>query len=134
MERNGLWLIVAGVFGAMAVAAGAWAAHGLADNPTAQVWVETASRYQMLHGGVIAALALAQGKGGGMAAVALAAARWLFALGVVLFCGALYLLATMGAAPFPGAAPIGGTALICGWLAVAVAGVGRLTGRDQTFI
>lgn len=130
MERNGFWLIVAGIFGAMAVAAGAWAAHGLADNPTAQVWAETASRYQMLHGGVIAALAVAQTKDGGLAALALAAARWLFALGAILFCGSLYMLATTGSAPFPGSAPIGGMTLICGWLAVAVAGLGRLTGRD----
>ena len=130
MKRSGLWLIVAGVFGAMAVAAGAWAAHGLADNPTAQVWAETASRYQMLHGGVIAALALAQCKDGGLAAAALAAARWLLAIGVVLFSGSLYMLATTGAAPFPGSAPIGGPTLICGWLAVAVAGAARLSSRD----
>lgn len=130
MERHGIWLIVAGVFGAMAVAAGAWAAHGLADNPTAQMWAETASRYQMLHGAVIAALALAPSRDGGLAAAAFSAARWLFTLGIVLFAGSLYMLATTGVAPFPGSAPIGGTTLIIGWLALAVAGAARLAARD----
>lgn len=125
-----MWLIIAGVFGAMAVAAGAWAAHGLADNPTAQVWAETASRYQMLHGAVIAALALAPSRVDGLAATAFAAARWLLTLGVVLFAGSLYMLATTGAAPFPGSAPIGGAMLIFGWLALAAAGAARLAARD----
>lgn len=132
MERNGLWLIVAGIFGSTAVAAGAYAAHGLADNPAAQVWAETASRYQMLHGGVIAALAFAQSRDSNLTTVALAAARWMFMLGVALFSGSLYMLATVGTAPFPGSAPIGGTLLIAGWLALAVAGVGRLTGRERS--
>jgi uncharacterized membrane protein YgdD (TMEM256/DUF423 family) len=42
-------------------------------------------------------------------------------VGLVLFPGSLYLQAMTGAPPFPGSAPIGGSALILGWIIVAVA-------------
>ncbi len=51
----------------------------------------------------------------------LRAAGWLYLVGIVLFSGSLYALA-LGAPKWLGAiAPLGGTALILGWLAFAVA-------------
>lgn len=49
-------------------------------------------------------------------------AGWLFVMGAVLFCGALHLLA-FGAPSWLGmVAPIGGLALIGGWLALGLGG------------
>lgn len=46
----GAWLVAAGLNGLMAVAMGAFAAHGLRASldPAALGWIETASRYQLL--------------------------------------------------------------------------------------
>lgn len=122
MSYRSYWLIFSGVVGAAGVAAGAWAAHGLNDNPAAQQWADTASRYQLLHAAVLAALSVAAPDWGRRAGLALGAARWLLAVGLTLFCGTLYALAIWGVAPFPGSAPMGGTALMAGWLALAAAG------------
>jgi uncharacterized membrane protein YgdD (TMEM256/DUF423 family) len=121
MGKAGLWLIVAGLYGAMGVAAGAWASHGLAEGSAEQRFADMASRYQLLHAAVLAAsCALPFDRGRGR--LALTAARALFTLGALSFCGTLYSLALGFAAPFPGAAPLGGSMLIGGWLCLAAAG------------
>lgn len=133
MPRPGLWITTGAVLGLLAVAMGAFAAHGLeAMGDTRAVdLVETASRYQITH-------ALAMGLTGGLAAIAgpgTAAARWssraawLFLVGVGLFCGALYGIA-LGGLPLGPIAPIGGTAFLLGWAALAVAGL-RLSARQE---
>lgn len=131
MTGNGKWLAVAGALGAGAVAAGAWAAHGLADNPVAQGWADTASRYQLIHAGVMAAVAV-----GRVESVwsrrCLAVALWLFPAGVVLFCGSLYALAVNGAPPFPGSAPLGGVTLMLAWLVLGAGAFGRSDGADAS--
>ena len=53
------------------------------------------------------------------------AAGALFAAGTLLFSGTLYIEAITGSAPLPMAAPIGGTLLIVGWLALAVTALVR---------
>ncbi len=103
---------LAAVFGLTAVAAGAFATHGLEEAGAAQAagWVETASRYQMWH--ALAALACA---------ALLPDAKLppiLWALGIVLFSGSLYALAAGGPRLVVYLTPIGGLCLIAGWLAL----------------
>lgn len=101
------------VLGLVAVAAGAFAAHGLEARGDARAadLVETASRYQVWH-----ALAI-------LAYVALGAPRrlplLLWAAGAVVFPGSLYALALGAPSVIAAAAPVGGTALIGGWAALA---------------
>ena len=116
-RADGAWLAVAAVNGAIAVALGAFASHGLAGQPAE--WARTASQYQMAH-----ALALAVLAATGLAGRAAALARWLFVVGIVLFSGSLYALALGAPRGAAAAAPVGGMALILGWIAVAVAGIG----------
>ncbi|MBV5336330.1 DUF423 domain-containing protein, partial [bacterium] len=59
MRMRNDWLIFAGVAGASAVAAAAWAAHGLSGDPAAQQWADTASRQQLAHAVVVMALSTA---------------------------------------------------------------------------
>lgn len=125
MTRTVVLLVLAGIFGATAVALGAWAAHGLeaAFGARATALVETGVRYQLWHAlAMMAALALYRIAGrepGQRGAVWLARAAQLFGLGVILFCGALYILAFGGPRWLGAVAPVGGLGLMAGWLALA---------------
>ena len=107
------WVVLAGISGALSVAMGAWAAHGLAADVVAQGWVQKGSTYQMTH-----ALAL-------LAARHLGArvASWLFGFGLVVFPGTLYLLALGAPDWLKTATPMGGMAFIGGWLALTYTGL-----------
>jgi uncharacterized membrane protein YgdD (TMEM256/DUF423 family) len=128
LTRTVVLLVLACLFGAAAVALGAWAAHGLeaAFGTRAVALVETGVRYQLWHAlAMLAALALyriARNERSPADAVWLARAAQLFALGVILFCGALYVLAFNGPRWMGAVAPVGGLAFIAGWLALAWGG------------
>jgi uncharacterized membrane protein YgdD (TMEM256/DUF423 family) len=124
----GAWLVAAGVNGLMAVAVGAFAAHGLRASldPTALDWIETASRYQFWHALALVGTALLTNQ----ATLAryrrlVQAIGWLFLAGIVLFAGSLYLLALTGLQAFAWITPFGGVTLIAGWAALVALGVRR---------
>lgn len=104
-------LLCAALSGALAVAAGAFGAHG-AQGQAAE-WLRLGGQYQLIHA-VAALVALrleARGPG------------WLFVGGALIFAGTLYLMA-LGAPRWLGAiTPIGGTLLIAGWLWLAWTGL-----------
>jgi uncharacterized membrane protein YgdD (TMEM256/DUF423 family) len=109
-ERN--WGVVAGLSGFIAVVMGAVGAHAVADARVAAL-VETASLYQLIHAVALLWLSGARGK-------YVPAARWLFLIGTVLFCGALYLKATTGWDTVVRLAPFGGVSFMLGWLVIAL--------------
>ena len=122
------WLLaLAGLAGATGVAVGAFAAHALRARLTPQAlgWIETGVQYHLIH-----AVALL-----GMAALALwrpsRLVAWtgaLWAVGIVLFSGSLYVLALTGWRGVVYATPIGGTLFIVGWVLLVVA---ALRARDR---
>jgi uncharacterized membrane protein YgdD (TMEM256/DUF423 family) len=118
--RVNTWLVIAAVNGGLAVAAGAFAAHGLSERLGAHALAtfETGARYHMYH-------ALAMGLAAiGLRGRAAGAARWsasLFLAGIVLFCGSLYLLALTGQPALAFVTPLGGVAFLAGWVLLAVA-------------
>lgn len=120
-----LWIVLAGLGGIVAVGMGAYAAHGLAADAVAQAWVERGSQYQLLH--CLALLgadrvAADSRRGGGIAHLS----ALLFVLGMILFCGSLYVKAFTGASlPLPMVTPAGGMTLMAAWLVLAVAGLRR---------
>lgn len=98
---------LAALSGAIAVGAGAFGAHG-AEGKAAE-WLRTGATYQLIH--VVAALVAVQMGARG--------AGWLFVVGAAIFAFTLYAMA-FGAPRWLGAiTPIGGTALIIGWLWLA---------------
>jgi len=112
------WLLAAAVNGFLAVAAGAFAAHGLSgrlDAHSMQTF-ETGARYQMYHA---LALGIAAASARGAAAQAAKTAAGFFLAGIVLFSGSLYLLALTGIRTFAIATPFGGVAFLIGWAALA---------------
>jgi uncharacterized membrane protein YgdD (TMEM256/DUF423 family) len=104
---------------AVGVALGAFGAHGLRPlvTPERLAAFETGVRYQLVHAlGVLAAAWAAH------AVPEAAAPRWagaLFALGVLLFSGSLYLLVWTGVTAWGAVTPVGGLAFIAGWIALA---------------
>jgi len=114
------WLAVAAINGALAVAAGAFAAHGLQgrlDAHALQIF-ETAARYHMYHA---LAIGLASVAIRDAAAGAAATACAFFLGGILLFSGSLYLLALTGARGLAFVTPFGGLGFIIGWCALALA-------------
>lgn len=111
--QDRVWVGLAALFGLTAVAAGAFAAHGLqaqGDVRAAEL-VETASRYQMWH--ALAMLAyLAYGRGNRLPV-------WSWSAGIVLFSFSLYALALGAPRPVGVITPVGGSALLLGWAALA---------------
>jgi uncharacterized membrane protein YgdD (TMEM256/DUF423 family) len=104
---------------ALAVAMGAASSHAAkaAAHPEAARLLQTAVLYQLVHGlGIVVVAVLLQS----MASRWLVASGVLLAVGVVFFCGSLYVLAYAGRSLGP-VAPMGGLAFIAGWLALAVA-------------
>lgn len=96
--------IFAAVSAAVAVAAGAFGAHGAAGQQEAE-WLRTGGMYQLIH--AVAALAII-GVARGPAIMLL--------VGAAIFAGTLYAMA-LGAPRWLGAVtPIGGGLLIIGWL------------------
>jgi uncharacterized membrane protein YgdD (TMEM256/DUF423 family) len=118
-----VWLLIAAINGALAVAAGAFGAHGLQDRLSAhdmQIF-ETAARYHMYHALAIglAAFAARPESGFGAASTGANAAAGFFLAGIILFSGSLYLLALTGARALVFVTPFGGLAFLIGWIALA---------------
>jgi uncharacterized membrane protein YgdD (TMEM256/DUF423 family) len=100
--------VLAALSGALAVAAGAFAAHGASGQ--AADWLKTGGQYQLIHA-VAALVAVRMGE---------RISPWLFVAGGAVFAGTLYLMA-FGAPHWLGAiTPIGGAALIVGWTCLAI--------------
>jgi len=106
------------VLALLAVAAGAFAAHGLKARFGTDMLAtfELAARYQMYHAVALALCAFAWTRWPGPA---VAIAALLFFVGIVLFCGSLYVLSLTGVKWLGAVTPLGGTAWLIGWGALA---------------
>jgi len=109
-------LVAAGAINAgLAVAAGAFAAHGLRERLEARALeiFETGARYQMYH-----ALAMIL-----CAVIATSGARtagWIFQAGIAVFSGSLYALALTDVKILGAITPLGGLAFLAGWAWLAI--------------
>jgi len=113
------YYVAAATLGALSVALGAFGAHTLRGivSETALTAFSTGTRYQMIH-----ALAMLFA----IHAAEVSESRWfvraaqLFASGIVLFSGSLYGLVVADWTFLGPVTPIGGVALIAGWMALIV--------------
>lgn len=130
------WLAAGAVLAGLAVAAGAFGAHGLHsilaeiyDGQTREVAgqtvpaaakyladFKTGAQYQMYHALALVAVGLVARNGQSRI---LTAAGWCFLLGIVGFSGSLYLLPLTGQRAWGMVAPIGGSLMIVGWFLLA---------------
>ena len=102
---------IAAAFGFLAVALGAFGAHGLKDllarNQTAGIW-EKAVFYHFVHAVMLVVLAWR---------TPLHLGPWLcFLAGIVIFSGSLYVLAVTNVRWWGAITPLGGLSFIAGWL------------------
>lgn len=106
---------VAALLGFLGVALGAFGAHGLHDllvkNARLANW-ETAVLYHLVHAAVLVAIT----RGENVSRVAC----WLFIAGIIIFSGTLYVLALTNHRWLGAITPLGGVALLAGWLALAL--------------
>ena len=116
MDR--LFFITASLFGFTGVALGAFGAHGLKAYLDAGLLLtfETGVRYQMYHAFALFAVAMAYTKWPGRGLVV---SGWLFIAGIVLFSGSLYAISLGGVRSLGIITPLGGLALLAGWLCMA---------------
>ena len=132
-----MWIVIGIVLCGLAVVTGAYGAHGLdkllqkkldansdaASDPALSLTrlahnYDVAVRYQMFHGL-------------GLLAIGILATMWpsrwwdaaggLLLLGVLIFCGGLYILVFTLDKAWGARVPFGGLAMILGWIAAAVA-------------
>ncbi|SFE21143.1 Uncharacterized membrane protein YgdD, TMEM256/DUF423 family [Paenibacillus catalpae] len=106
---------------ALAVALGAFGAHGLKDTLTEDMLevYETGVRYHMYHALALMLLALLSDRIGDAKLIRVAA-RLLIA-GIILFSGSLYALALSDVKVLGAITPLGGVAFLAGWGCVAAA-------------
>lgn len=108
------WMTLAAIVGFLAVAVGAFAAHGVAD-PQAKGWLQTAALYAFMHGMATFAAALLMSLGARRARHAPA----FFLAGVAVFSGSLIAMAFGAPLWFGAITPIGGTLFLIGWAVLA---------------
>lgn len=102
---------IAALLGFLAVALGAFGAHGLQKTftqfNTAEIW-KTAVFYHLIHAVMLFVLGIRQPVRTG---------PWLcFFAGIIIFSGSLYLLAVTNARWLGAITPVGGLCLLAGWL------------------
>ena len=114
-SANGGRLLVAagGIVGAAGVALSAAAAH------RGGAFTGTAANFLLMHAPVFLVVGLAG------ANRCLRIASLVLLAGLLLFCGDLLARDFLGSRLFPMSAPIGGTLLIAGWLAIAISALWR---------
>ena len=115
MERHILWIIIGSTLAALAVAIGAFGAHGLKSRVSADdlIIFETGVRYQMYHSLALILLGLI---GVNFQSNVVQLPAILFLVGIIIFSGTLYLIPLTGLRWLGAITPIGGTALILGWI------------------
>lgn len=117
-EMDRIFFTIGAWMAALGMAAGAFGAHILRVRvaPEMLAAFETGVLYQLVHALALIGVAWATTRWPGRATVI---AGWLFLAGTLLFSGSLYALALSGAFFFGAVTPLGGLALIAGWLVLA---------------
>jgi uncharacterized membrane protein YgdD (TMEM256/DUF423 family) len=133
VERT--FLVLGAAFGLLGMLLGAFGSHALRSRlaPERIATFETGVRYQMWHALALFALVLVgrlevvtftgsfrTAYYGSISGVTVAAG-WLFAAGIVLFSGSLYVLSLTGRRSWGAVTPVGGVCLVLGWAMLLVA-------------
>lgn len=120
MERT--LLAASGALGFLAVAFGAFGAHGLEkrlaslpDFADRMRWWQTGAHYHLVHALAVGLVAFAVGRG-----LTGPVPGYLFGAGIVLFSGSLYVMTLTGVRALGAVTPLGGLCMLAGWAMLAV--------------
>lgn len=121
-----VFIIIGAINAFLAVALGAFGAHGLADKLSPkylEIW-KTGVTYQMFHGTGILILGLLLGR------VPVSSlftwSGWLMLAGIVLFSGSLYILSVTQINKFGAITPFGGILFLAAWILVIIGAMKHL--------
>jgi uncharacterized membrane protein YgdD (TMEM256/DUF423 family) len=110
MKTKKFWTVIAGMSGFIAVALGAFGAHVLKKELSAEWFAifEKGVFYQMIHSVVILTLAIYDAKRFFLSA-------FFFILGIILFSFSLYIYSLTGIRVFALITPVGGVSFLISW-------------------
>lgn len=115
-----IFIILGAINGFIAVALGAFGAHGLEGKISDHylgVW-QKAVQYQMFHAGGLLVIGLLGLKISGSM---INWSGWLMFIGILLFSGSLYILAVSGIKVLGAITPLGGVAFLVAWVLMIIA-------------
>ena len=115
-----IFIILGAINGFIAVALGAFGAHGLEGKISdhyLDVW-QKAVQYQMFHAGGLLVIGLLGLKISGSM---INWSGWLMFIGILLFSGSLYILAVSGIKVLGAITPLGGVAFLVAWVLMIIA-------------
>lgn len=115
-----IFVLLGSIFALIGVAAGAYGAHGLPDHlgdDMVGYW-QTAVQYQMYHALALFGAAWLHSQ---TEAISALVAGWCFAAGILVFSGSLYILVLTGSRGLGAVTPVGGLAMMIGWLGCILA-------------
>ncbi|MGP0064166.1 MAG: DUF423 domain-containing protein [Isosphaeraceae bacterium] len=131
MMSAAFWIRIGAILGFLAVTMGAFGAHGLEERfqslggqtggmsaERLKATFNTAAQYMYC---ALAILAVGVLAATGRDGAALQVSGWSFLLGTLIFSGSLYVLSTSGIRWLGAITPIGGVAMLVGWIALAIA-------------
>jgi len=110
-----LFLLLGVINGFLAVALGAFGAHGLEGKISEKAlatW-EKAVNYQMFHTMALLIVGVLMGR---MTGGNVATSGWFFFVGILLFSGSLYAYSISGIKTFAMITPLGGVSFLIGWV------------------
>lgn len=123
------WFIILGSINmALAVALGAFGAHGLEGKVTEKMlstW-STGTHYHIIHALALLAIGIFASKFENVPSL-LTIGGWLIFAGIVIFSGSLYVLVLTGVTKFGMITPIGGVSFVIGWILIAISAAKHLT-------
>ena len=124
-----IFLLLGSVNAGLAVILGAFGAHGLKAilEPSALSVFQTGTQYHFYHSLALLLVGILVFHFPGRRLIW---AGYLFALGIVLFCGSLYGLSIFKWRVLGPVTPVGGLLFILGWGLMALNFVGRLPGKS----
>ena len=120
-----IFLFIGSILAGLSVAGGAFASHALQDRLSDRFLeiFETGTKYQMYHALALILVALLLNSQENTP-ITMVGAGYAFIIGILIFSGSLYALSLTGIKWLGAIAPIGGAALIIGWLSLAIAAWG----------
>jgi uncharacterized membrane protein YgdD (TMEM256/DUF423 family) len=118
MKDNKFWLIISGISGFLAVALGAFGAHGFKNAlpPEMMDAYKTGVLYHLIHSAVLLVISLKNDS-------RFYTSAFFFLTGIILFSFSLYLYAISGITAFAIITPFGGISLLIGWLFIIIGAV-----------
>lgn len=121
MERLKTFIIIGAINAFLAVALGAFGAHGLegrVEQKYLEIW-KTGVTYQMFHATGLLIVGVLLGR---LPANALLSwSGWMMLIGIILFSGSLYVMTLTKISILGAITPLGGLAFLAAWILIIVA-------------